>query len=125
RGRRERVKGKKPAHGSASKARARGGEAEAGMDVPEGGAVVRMYCTGLGDCFLIGLPAADGETGYVLIDCGVWKGTPGAREWMTRIMTHVKETVGARGVDVVVATHAAWRNLCGCGQARGAWGTLQ
>jgi hypothetical protein len=94
------------------------------MEVPEGGAVVRMYCTGLGDCFLIGLPAADGETGYVLIDCGVWKATPGAREWMTRIMTHIKETVGERGIDVLVVTHPHWDHLSGFGQAREVFETI-
>jgi hypothetical protein len=85
---------------------------------PPNGAIVRMYCTGLGDCFLIGLPHADGKTGYVLIDCGVWKGTPGAREWMTRIMEHIKTTVGEHGIDVLVATHLHWDHLSGFALAR-------
>jgi hypothetical protein len=77
-----------------------------------------MYCTGLGDCFLLALPGRDGETGYVLIDCGVWKGTPGAREWMTQVMEDVKATVGDRGLDVLVATHAHWDHLSGFAQAK-------
>lgn len=86
--------------------------------IPQGGAVVRMYCTGLGDCFLIGLPGRAGATSYVLIDCGVWKGTPGAREWMTRIMEHIRDTVGTSGIDVLVATHQHWDHLSGFAQAR-------
>jgi beta-lactamase superfamily II metal-dependent hydrolase len=93
-------------------------QGDPGMDVPVGGAVVRMYCTGLGDCFLIGLRAADGRTGYILIDCGVWRGTPAASEWMTLIMKHIQKTVGHRGLDVVVATHAHWDHLSGFGQAK-------
>jgi len=88
------------------------------ITVPDGGAVVRMYCAGLGDCFLIALRDADGDTGYILIDCGVWKGTPGASEWMNRIMADIKSTVGERGLAVVVATHSHWDHLSGFGQAK-------
>jgi Metallo-beta-lactamase superfamily len=95
-----------------------------GIAVPEGGAVVRMYCTGLGDCFLIALRDSDGEPGYILIDCGVWKGTPGASEWMNRIMADIKETVGARGLDLVIATHPHWDHLSGFGQAKAVFDTI-
>ena len=42
-----------------------------------------------------------------MIDCGAWKGTPGAKDWMTAIMTHIQETVGARGIDEPLPEHAA------------------
>lgn len=88
------------------------------MSPPENGAVVRMYCTGLGDCFLLGFRAEDGKTSYVLIDCGVWKGAPEASSWMRRIMEHIRAEVGERGLDLLVATHQHWDHLSGFGQAR-------
>lgn len=87
------------------------------MTPPPGGAVVRMYCTGLGDCFLLGFPAKDRKTSYVLIDCGVWMGTAGATAWMQRIMEHIRDEVSGRGIDLLVATHQHWDHLSGFGQA--------
>jgi hypothetical protein len=101
-----------------AKRAAAGARASNRITVPEGGAVVRMYCAGLGDCFLIALRATDGETGWILIDCGVWMGTPRAGEWMKRIMADIKATVGPRGLDVVVATHPHWDHLSGFGFAK-------
>lgn len=88
------------------------------MAPPQGGAVVRMYCTGLGDCFLLGFPSEDGKTAYILIDCGVWKGTRGATVWMQQIFQHIREEVGERGLDLLVATHSHWDHLSGFAQAR-------
>lgn len=77
-----------------------------------------MYCTGLGDCFLIGLPKDHSEFGYVMIDCGVWKGTPGSSEWMRMIMEDIRQTVGSEGIEILVATHPHWDHLSGFGQAK-------
>ena len=92
------------------------------MNPPEGGAVVRMYCTGLGDCFLLGFsapePGTGGRTTYVLIDCGVWKGTSGATPWMRRIWQSIREEVGDQGLDLLVATHQHWDHLSGFAQAK-------
>ncbi len=88
------------------------------MEPPEGGAVVRMYCTGLGDCFLLGFRATGGRTSYVLIDCGVWKGTPGATAWMQRIWRDIRQEVGDQGLDLLVATHQHWDHLSGFSQAK-------
>jgi len=88
------------------------------VELSQGGAIVRMYCTGLGDCFLIGLPMDHGEVGYVMIDCGVWKGTPGSSEWMRMIMEDIRQTVGSKGIDILVATHPHWDHLSGFGQAK-------
>ena len=87
------------------------------MTPPPGGAVVRMYCTGLGDCFLLGFYAKDGGTSYVLIDCGVWMGTADATFWMRHIMEHIREEVSGRGIDLLVATHQHWDHLSGFGRA--------
>ncbi|HVT17666.1 MAG TPA: hypothetical protein VHQ90_16000 [Thermoanaerobaculia bacterium] len=80
-----------------------------------------MYCTGLGDCFLLGFrgeKGKKGETSYVLIDCGVWKGTSGASRWMQQIMQHICDEVGDHGLELLVATHPHWDHLSGFGQAR-------
>src|SRR5262245_27724365 len=47
---------------------------------PKSGVAVRMYRTGLGDCFLLCFPKRKVGRGaaeplYILIDCGVFKGT--------------------------------------------------
>src|SRR5262249_137153 len=101
-----------------------GAGASRGITVPEGGAVVRMYCAGLGDCFLIALQDPDGETGYILIDCGVWKGTPGAGGRMNRTETARQETAGQGGVEVVVATRSPWDRLSGFGQAKAVFDSI-
>src|SRR4051794_40738705 len=49
------------------------------MLAPTEGVTVRMYRTGLGDCFLLAFPKAHGDRRdpfTMLIDCGVYKGTP-------------------------------------------------
>lgn len=88
------------------------------MKPPEKGAIIRMYCTGLGDCFLLGFPGSGGETSYVLIDCGVWKGTSNAVPWMRTILEHIRDEVGDRGLDLLVVTHAHWDHLSGFTQAQ-------
>ena len=94
------------------------------MKPPKGGAVVRMYCTGLGDCFLLGFRSGS-RTCYILIDCGVWKGASGATEWMQRIMAHIAEEVEETGIDLLVATHPHWDHLSGFSQARAVFDKIQ
>jgi beta-lactamase superfamily II metal-dependent hydrolase len=78
---------------------------------PPGGATVRMYRIGHGDCFLIAFAGdVPGRPAYVLIDCGYKPGSPGkihppagvttARE----IATDIKKATGGR-IDVAVITH--------------------
>ncbi len=93
---------------------------------PKGGAVVRMYRIGHGDCFLL---AFDGDAGenidaaaepkpvYVLIDCGYKPGSPKfigttpkevtASIWEATGGRAAKDGQGARNgkIDVVVVTH--------------------
>lgn len=79
----------------------------------EDGAVrVRMYCQGLGDCFLLRFPTDDGGTFSVLIDCGVIIGTPNAADRMKLVIDDLaKETKGT--IDLVVGTHEHWDHLSG------------
>jgi beta-lactamase superfamily II metal-dependent hydrolase len=75
---------------------------------PAGGAAVRMYRIGHGDCFLI---AFAGETpdrpAYVLIDCGYKPGSPGKLATPTSAAEIGKHIIASTGgfVDVAIVTH--------------------
>lgn len=73
---------------------------------PEGGATVRMYRTGHGDCFLL---AFSGESPdrpvYVLIDCGYKPGSPGHINTTPKeIGASIRQATGGH-IDVAVITH--------------------
>jgi hypothetical protein len=73
---------------------------------------VRMYRQGLGDCFLIALPAASGKPFYMLIDCGVVLGTSDPTTQMKRVLLDIiDETKGQ--IDLLVATHEHWDHVSG------------
>ncbi|SDY83322.1 MBL fold metallo-hydrolase [Hymenobacter psychrophilus] len=83
------------------------------LTAPIGGATVRMYRTGgLGDCFLLAFGRADGVASYVLIDCGVFLGTPNSKERMQEVAEDIKQATGGK-LDVIVATHEHWDHLSG------------
>jgi beta-lactamase superfamily II metal-dependent hydrolase len=75
---------------------------------PPGGAAVRMYRIGHGDCFLI---AFEGQTpekpAYVLIDCGYKPGSPGKLVQPTKVKEIGANIIATTGgfVDVGVVTH--------------------
>lgn len=80
---------------------------------------VRMYCQGLGDCFLLTFPRSGvGRSEYhILIDCGVIGGTENATEIMTAVVDNIHEVTGGH-LDLVVATHEHWDHLSGFNQVR-------
>jgi hypothetical protein len=88
------------------------------MEPPPSGAKVRMYRTGLGDCFLLAFPK--GQTGdgrppeafYLLLDCGVYKGTPepGNATRIRRIVADIHDATGGR-LDLLVITHEHWDHV--------------
>jgi beta-lactamase superfamily II metal-dependent hydrolase len=78
---------------------------------------VRMYRQGLGDCFLVKLPAASGRTFTLLIDCGVVLGTKGADQRMHDVVADVLEETQGH-LDLLVATHEHWDHVSGFSQAR-------
>src|SRR5262249_59304488 len=88
------------------------------MVPPARGVKVRMYRTGLGDCFLLAFPrsasASDGRPDgfYLLVDCGVYKGTP-EPDNATRIKQVVQDIREATGgsLDVLVITHEHWDHV--------------
>jgi hypothetical protein len=77
---------------------------------------VRMYRDILGDCFLLRFPG-NGRDVFVLIDCGVLQGMPGASKHMCDIAADIAETTGSR-LDVLVITHEHWDHLSCFEQAR-------
>ena len=75
---------------------------------PDGGATVRFYRIGHGDCFLIAF-ASDSPKNpvYVLIDCGYKPGSPGKLKEPTRsaeIWENIRSATGGH-IDVAVITH--------------------
>lgn len=73
---------------------------------PPDGAVVRLYRTGHGDCFLLAFPGAtEGKPAYVLIDCGYKPGSPAyVGTKIADIARHIIDSTGGY-IDVVVLTH--------------------
>jgi beta-lactamase superfamily II metal-dependent hydrolase len=80
------------------------------------GAVVRMYCAGFGDCFLLAFTGRVGKPVYVWIDCGALPHDSmpgGAKTWFTRILESIQRTVGDQGVRLLVVTHKHSDHLSG------------
>jgi hypothetical protein len=101
---------------------------------------IRMYGQGVGDCFLLMFPrvpgGADKRPFYVLVDCGVVGGTPGAPERMRQVVRDIKATTldekvrdddnKAKGhIDLLVITHEHWDHLAGFVQAEEEWKQIQ
>ena len=75
---------------------------------PPGGAAVRMYRIGHGDCFLIAFAGESPEKpAYVLIDCGYKPGSPGKLAQPTKVKEIGKHIIATTGgfVDVGIVTH--------------------
>ena len=96
------------------------------MTAPRSGVKVRMYRTGLGDCFLLALPRAKADrsgrdTFYLLVDCGIYFRSPpvadpdtGAtlkqEDWIRKIAEHIKASTNGR-IDVLMITHEHWDHV--------------
>jgi hypothetical protein len=74
--------------------------------------IVRMYRQGLGDCFLLAIPAGNGKTKYILIDCGVHKRQTDGNLRLAQVLDSLVASTGAK-IDVVVATHEHADHLSG------------
>src|SRR5687767_568125 len=78
------------------------------LQPPPGGAIVRMYRVGHGDCFLIAFAGEDPDKpAYVLIDCGYKPGSPGKLENPTKVKAIGQDIIATTGgfVDVAVVSH--------------------
>jgi hypothetical protein len=86
------------------------------LDPPPGGAIVRMYRIGHGDCFLIAFAGQEaGKPAYVLIDCGYKPGSPSKLASPTSVKDIGADIIKTTGgeVDVVVVTHEHQDHLNG------------
>jgi beta-lactamase superfamily II metal-dependent hydrolase len=90
-----------------TRASAKGGPASAS------GLKVRMYRVGFGDFFLVTVPTAAGEK-YILIDCGVFKGTTGKGD-LASIDDAVEDLYKTTGgqLALVIMTHRHADHIAG------------
>jgi beta-lactamase superfamily II metal-dependent hydrolase len=84
---------------------------------------VRMYRQGLGDCFLLTIPAARGEF-HMLIDCGVVLGTSDPATRMGEVLDDILKATDGR-IDLLVVTHEHWDHVSGFTQARDRFDKLE
>jgi hypothetical protein len=95
------------------------------MEAPASGVTVRMYRTGLGDCFLLAFPKTQTQDDprkvfYLLIDCGVFYGTTGGADRVKEIARYIKAATrktdapdAPSKIDVLVITHEHWDHVSG------------
>lgn len=89
---------------------------------------VRMYGQGFGDCFLLAFPRTNADGGdanpadpvYVVIDSGVFFGTPDQKKRMRAVAGSIRKATGGV-VDLLIATHEHYDHLCGFEEARSEW----
>lgn len=95
-----------------------------------------MYRQGLGDCFLLAFHTKSGEPRYMLIDCGLFLGSPDSGRRMNDIARNLHSATGGKvdahgnvskpgHVHTVVATHEHWDHVSGFLQARELFDTLK
>ena len=75
------------------------------------GVRIRMYRPGLGDCWLLTF-SNKGKDHHVLIDCGVFIGTPKQKETLVKIAKHVRHETKDQ-LSAWVATHEHWDHVAG------------
>ena len=73
---------------------------------------VRMFCQGLGDCFLITIPQMGPRPYSILIDFGVALGTPAADVIMTQAAAKIAELTQGT-LDLLVLSHEHWDHVSG------------
>src|SRR5678816_3377356 len=75
---------------------------------------VRMYRVGFGDFFLVTVPTSKGDQ-YILIDCGVFKGTSGTGD-IGSIVDAVEDLFQTTGghLSLVIMTHRHADHIAGC-----------
>jgi hypothetical protein len=79
-----------------------------------------MYRQGLGDCFLLRFPRANGGPFHVVIDSGVIKGTKNPSVIMREVAEDIERETGGV-IDVLVVTHEHWDHVSGFTEAREVW----
>ena len=82
------------------------------------GLKVRMYRVGFGDFFLVTVPTGRGKNEYILIDCGVFKGTSGTGDIgsiVAAVEDMYKTTKGK--IALVIMTHRHADHIAGFSKA--------
>ncbi len=72
---------------------------------------VRMYRQGLGDCFLLAFGTGD-RPFYMLVDCGVLKGTTKGAAKLEAVARNVRSATGGE-IDVLAITHEHYDHVSG------------
>ena len=93
----------------------------AGAGAKPRGARIRMYRLGVGDCFLLTLPKANGKQFHMLIDCGVHQSQAGGSERIKKVVANLKAET-QNDIDVLVCTHEHWDHISGFSQAEELFG---
>src|SRR5688572_8025202 len=93
------------------------------------GVTVRMFCQGLGDCFLLTLPQPGARDYSILIDCGVAMGTSGETELMKQVVRTIarltEDPATQRGsIDLLIVTHEHRDHVSGFVQAEAEFGNI-
>ncbi|GAA0303552.1 hypothetical protein GCM10009087_11750 [Sphingomonas oligophenolica] len=94
--------------------------AEAGAEAAaDGGVLLNLFCHGLGDCHLLGLPATAGGRVWMLIDCGLHGSTKGGSDRMRIVKEALRRELGDKEIAVVALTHEHWDHNSGFHPTRG------
>jgi hypothetical protein len=90
-----------------------------------GSIAIRCYNQGLGDCFLLAFPRPDKaeDPFYVVIDCGVSRGTPDEQKRMRAVVQDIADATGSR-IDALVLTHQHYDHVIGFVHAHDIWETI-
>ncbi len=78
---------------------------------------IRMYRLGVGDSFLLTLPARDGGAFHMLIDCGIHTAETGGADRIRQVAQDICAETGGK-LSLVVGTHEHWDHLSGFHHAR-------
>ena len=73
------------------------------MEPPNSGVKIRMYRQGHGDCFLLAFRQQNGDPYYMLIDCGMKKGSKLERS-IKEVAEHIRDSTGGH-LHLVAITH--------------------
>ena len=87
--------------------------------IPKGKTAVRMFCHGLGDCFLVAIAGGE-RPQYVVVDCGIIGGNPDGPERTREIVNALRGSCGGH-VDRLIITHEHWDHVSGFTDAVEEW----
>jgi glyoxylase-like metal-dependent hydrolase (beta-lactamase superfamily II) len=85
---------------------------------------VRMYCHGLGDCFLVSIPRSGERPFWLMVDAGVLLGTSDAPKRMAAVFESILKATGGQ-IDLLIVTHQHWDHVSGFAQAQEAFAKLK